>query len=491
MEKMAIVMQISQEHVIVLTNDGQFVKIPGLSDVSIGQKIPFHGHLVGQPHRSLQRFMQKSRRNFALIGLAACLAIVAGVWEQVQFGAANAQAFAFISLDAVPGVNLVVNKKMHVIDAYGTNQQGRLLLSHVPVKGDSMDRAIYLLVHSMEQQHLASSNDPLLVATAPASANDNVTQVQQKAMRDVKNAVGDASNSSNAVPIYAFPLSNMVWNAATSAKVSPARLAAVLVTRDAGMKTDLNHIDNSDLQTVFSNQQRSNSILQVLGQSDPLGMEKLIQQMLQNGLLNPPSLSPIKSFASSQTVPDIGQTQANYLQQGALQSENENSTDADVTDRNHPGSVSSSIAGGSIGANHFPSSNDLTNPAHTDSLNANPHSSNVVIKIGSDSFSIPLGAVSIGGIVKSILPGEHRSDNENSIKINNTEEANQSTQNSTANAKLDSSTVANPTATQDGHFEEQTANVKNPVQVVGGLLGHTAKVLFGSKDTKDEIDSIP
>jgi hypothetical protein len=292
MQNAGIVMELEGNHAVVMRKDGLFTRIPRTSDMGVGMEVGWEALTVqipvGMSHaRSGRRRVASQWRRMGAASIAACLAISAGVWfARGAITPMTAEAYAFVSVDINPSVSIQVDKTLHVMVADGINSDGVLLLNHLDLHGQPLQRAISMVVDSAVQNHMMPQDDTILVTTAPKVSGTNVIQVQQQVQSSMNAAIQANPNAQSLHPsVYAVGLSPAVWNAANKAKMSPGKLAAYLMAAKEGLHvTNVNELTGSVLSKVLSKAD-AQGVSQILSANNPKTVAQFIQNLQAAGLL--------------------------------------------------------------------------------------------------------------------------------------------------------------------------------------------------------------
>lgn len=365
MQKSGIVMTIQKTHAVVLTADGQFCRIPTSPKMEIGMEISFVPAAAPEKNRFAPWTAKRPARSrhwqrYGVAGLAASLVVAVGVWfASNSLYPAQADAYAFVSVDINPSMLFQVDKNMRVVSFQGQNSDGQTLLSTLHLKGLSLSNAMEQVVSQAAEMNMLPTEDSILVATAPVETSVSVAQIESAVKQDVKDAINASPTAESLHPsVYSIPLSNVFWQAANQAKVPPAKLAAFLIARSEGQDWTVAQLSGGVLKQVFANP--SPTALYALSSDNVTVVEHFIQTMQKTGLLS----SAISNAHLASTFP--GNTVQPPAQNQIL---------------SKPENKSGNIPVQSNQGNH--SGSDKT------AKNANP--SSVTVQVGNTKFSVPLG----------------------------------------------------------------------------------------------------
>lgn len=122
-----VILEIKKKYLVMLTPDGDFIKgMKPHDNYHIGQEISFDPYL-----KKLHFPLFHAPARIGSLAVVSILIICA-----LLFNLSNQnKAYAYVSIDANPSVELVLNKNLQVIGAKALNEDGQKVLSKVKVEG--------------------------------------------------------------------------------------------------------------------------------------------------------------------------------------------------------------------------------------------------------------------------------------------------------------------------------------------------------------------
>ncbi|WP_064092327.1 anti-sigma factor domain-containing protein [Rossellomorea aquimaris] len=123
-----IIMEIKRDILVMLTPEGEFVKGKRQPNqqYSLGEEIPF-SPIVEE--RKMKKFFTNWNWKVSTPLVMACILILTLISNTVL---PNNQAYAYVSVDINPSVELTVNKEQQVISIEPYNEDGKALLKQLP-----------------------------------------------------------------------------------------------------------------------------------------------------------------------------------------------------------------------------------------------------------------------------------------------------------------------------------------------------------------------
>jgi hypothetical protein len=225
-----IVLELERKHAVVLTRDGQFVRVPMRKQQwSVGEEVS-----VPAPRR-----LRRTVVAIASVCAAAVLFLLAMMPGFGGFGGQSAVA-AYITLDINPSVELALNASDLVIAAKGLDEDGGALLSELALAGLPLETAANLVVEQAFRMNMLSSDGDsgagtiLITGTVVDERNkEKETVLLERVTATVKEAMTDNHPTEAeriAVESLAAPVE--LREAAAQAGVSPGQLAIRLLAEE-------------------------------------------------------------------------------------------------------------------------------------------------------------------------------------------------------------------------------------------------------------------
>jgi hypothetical protein len=179
--KKGVIVQSGKKWAVILTPDGDFCKVPSSPDYTEGKEIQF------QPSPSavvpLRLWTRRRFRNIAVI--ASCLLLLGIVFP--LFG--NSQAYAAVTIDMEPSLELETDAGANVIDIQSFNQEGAELVKQLDWKKKNAVDVTDEIVHVARLRgYLADENRVLITTTVYKSdskeVNDKFNQMMEAVIKN-------------------------------------------------------------------------------------------------------------------------------------------------------------------------------------------------------------------------------------------------------------------------------------------------------------------
>ncbi len=154
-----IVLRVEKRHVMVVTEDGDFIRI----------QMPVHKPLPGDKIEvPIKR--NKVFRPYMIAAVILMFFIGFGIFKPLMIP----QAYATVSLDMTPSMELTVNKDNLVMSAKAQNDEGNALLKELDIKGLDIYHAVNLITSkAIEMGFFTSESKNLALATVVPLLNED------------------------------------------------------------------------------------------------------------------------------------------------------------------------------------------------------------------------------------------------------------------------------------------------------------------------------
>lgn len=238
-----IVMDIKDKKAIVMTPDGQFVKVrrvPGGCEIGDEIAIPASGYAGGW---NRIRMTAASAFAAAIVCLVMVFAGVGGFW-----GAERAEAVAYVAMDFNPSVELGINEKEVVVTAEGLNPDGEQVVAHAGLIGLTLEQAAVRVIETAKEldflNRLADRREGNVVITVTVvNESSGVTEarlnevVGASVKQQLRQQLPESADSIS-VDVIEAPVE--LREEARSMGVSPGTMAVLLLAEEQGYRVTKN-----------------------------------------------------------------------------------------------------------------------------------------------------------------------------------------------------------------------------------------------------------
>ena len=152
-----LVMETTNDYIIVLTDDSKYVKLKKKGDIDIGKKIMF-----------IDEDIVKNKNNYytPLLGIAAAIILlITTIFGQFGFNImGNFETYAIVSLDINPSIEFKIDKKKIVRDIKSLNEDGVDLIDDNMIGMKIEDAIVFSIKTALNKQYLDNENKVILVS---------------------------------------------------------------------------------------------------------------------------------------------------------------------------------------------------------------------------------------------------------------------------------------------------------------------------------------
>lgn len=182
-----MVLKVTTEYAVVITDDHSFCKITFKEGLMPGQRIYFFEEdKLGNNYQHARKawFSDLQKKSIALTVMAACIAFFFLFNGVFGLEPKDSSYFAVVSVDINPSVELKLNEGSYVIGVEALNQDGKKVSGNY-LLGLKVDKAVSRIIESAEKMnYLNLENDTVLLATA---LNTIETEQMQSLMNQLAN----------------------------------------------------------------------------------------------------------------------------------------------------------------------------------------------------------------------------------------------------------------------------------------------------------------
>ncbi|GHH98415.1 anti-sigma factor domain-containing protein [Neobacillus kokaensis] len=183
--KKGIVMQIDETFLTLLTPDGEFLRAKRLDmPYMIGEEICFYPVTITKTNNLHKRLNHLFRLKPIWVVSLALLVIIGSLFPVLQ----KDKAYAYMSIDVNPSIELGVNDKMQVIELTGFNEAGKKIISQLSdwKKQDAAELTKTLLL-TMKKEGFLENNQHVIFSTVRTDKVEKVAEEKlQKHLNEIK-----------------------------------------------------------------------------------------------------------------------------------------------------------------------------------------------------------------------------------------------------------------------------------------------------------------
>ncbi|WP_312472828.1 anti-sigma factor domain-containing protein [Neobacillus sp.] len=186
--KTGIIMEIDDVFLTLLTPEGEFLRANRQNQpYALGEEIHFFPIESGKPFKAIDIFKNIFKLKTVWAVMAAIIIFLSTSVPIYQ----NNKAYAYMSIDINPSIELGVNKKMQVIELNGYNKAGKQVISQLKNwnKKDVLDLTKVILAE-MKNAGYINNNEHVIISTVRTKKpEENVEKELQKNIDKIKATV--------------------------------------------------------------------------------------------------------------------------------------------------------------------------------------------------------------------------------------------------------------------------------------------------------------
>lgn len=219
-----VVVEIGQKNqVIIMTTQGEFVKVPFKKHVQVGQEI---------------RYAPKGERlSVWQMGLAATLFLaLVGTWPLLSGTLVPTSVLPayIITLDINPSLELQISDGQKVLAVEGLNRDGKELVSQLRVVGDDLRSALTKVTDQASKMGYIKQGQNEVVVTIASQKNQNATLAESKNWGsgagehgEIEKAIADAFSTTQLAQVRVWQVPRSFQTEAKLAGIIPSRYIAI------------------------------------------------------------------------------------------------------------------------------------------------------------------------------------------------------------------------------------------------------------------------
>ncbi|WHY68492.1 anti-sigma factor domain-containing protein [Neobacillus sp. SuZ13] len=186
--KKGIIMEIEEEFLTLMTPEGEFLHTTRQNQpYAIGEEIYFFPMERVRSSNPFNWFISifKFKPVWALV--AVFVIMLGSFFPMYQ----SNKAYAYMSIDVNPSIELGVNKKMQVVKIKGFNKDGKKIVSHLTSwKKKNVSDLVQTILAEMNKEGYLSKNDHVIISTARTkSPEENVEKELKANIEEIKASI--------------------------------------------------------------------------------------------------------------------------------------------------------------------------------------------------------------------------------------------------------------------------------------------------------------
>ncbi|MBD0379878.1 anti-sigma factor domain-containing protein [Paenibacillus sedimenti] len=274
-----IVMELSENSIIVMSPDGRFEKLPrGTRNCEIGEEILF------APVKRRMKVPQMAIASALAAAIVMCFVLVSTLTGNVPGG----QVVAYVTLDINPSVEIGIDNQEVVQDLRGLNTDGETLIQSLEFKGKSLEAVTSEILDKAEQGALAKGEADIIISSTvveeKAAINDEAiaTKLKEQVSKHIEQTHPDQVKN---YEVTAFAAPQEVRQEAKASGVSAGKYAIYLNALNNGTKVSLDDIKSVSIHQLAKDNGGIDKLVAPDKPIDKTTLKKLVEDE-KSGKLN-------------------------------------------------------------------------------------------------------------------------------------------------------------------------------------------------------------
>ncbi len=228
-----IIMEIQARHFIVMTKDGEFVKIPKTNSAAqIGEEIRF------------ETARTTKRQPWMLVASAAVAALLGMFFVFPQFFANQAHAQTYVYLDLNPSIAIGLDKDQHVVKIKPLNNSAKKLVSQIDWQDKKVDEVAVDLIDHAKKDGFLHKRDHVIISGIKEDKNS------VKALNYLEKAIkkeARLNKNSLDLEVHTLVMPKQVEDKAEKTGLSPTKYAVWLLAKQEGQQIPVEELEEKSI----------------------------------------------------------------------------------------------------------------------------------------------------------------------------------------------------------------------------------------------------
>ncbi|MBH8598591.1 MULTISPECIES: anti-sigma factor domain-containing protein [unclassified Thermoactinomyces] len=329
-----IIMEVQAKHWIILTTDGEFVKVPKTNDLSqVGEEISVQTSPV-----------RKQKRAAWIAAISAAAAAMLGTFFILSSAAPDkAYAQTYVYLDVNPSVAIALNKDRKVVKVEPLNKSAEKLLKQADFHGESVDDfAVQFLEAARRNGYL--HNQDQVVLSGIKEEKESVSTINS-----LKKVISEESEDRHlGLHVHTLAMPKKVQTKAAKKGLSPAKYAVWVLAKKEGKELPLEEVNDTPIEALANDIKPVSELLKKPSATD---WNSIIDDGSETDGQTPPKDQPTEEPADSNQklngsgnqTPTDNESQQNTPDQTNQPTKANPGTDTSTS--NNPGSATTNVEG--------------------------------------------------------------------------------------------------------------------------------------------------
>lgn len=299
--KRGIVMSIHENHAVVMTREGQFLRAPLQGSPQLGQELLFEEEEAGTPPARRSRFSRTMLTKY--IGSAAAVMLLLTAFLVYSASQAN-EVVAYVTMDINPSIEIGIDDKEKVQELRAVNDAGSRLIEGISYKGHELESVATVILEKASSAHYldAPHKDILIASIWMNGSEDQIAEFEsllaQSLNSQLRNWLDAHDKPVDSVTITTLFLPAAMKNEADSAGISAGKMALYLMAKDEGYMIEL---DSLKKQSMDKATESIGGVGQIVGDPQKPSSKAKLKQLLKQEQLEKQAVTGKPSATAGNT----------------------------------------------------------------------------------------------------------------------------------------------------------------------------------------------
>ncbi|SEM88811.1 anti-sigma factor domain-containing protein [Lihuaxuella thermophila] len=231
-----IIMEIRGRHWIVMTQDGEFVKIPKTNSAAqIGEEIRF------------QEGRATKRQPWMMVASVAAAAMLGMFFVFPQFFANQAHAETYVYLDLNPSIAIGLDKDQHVVQIKPLNSSAKKLVREIDWQDKKLDEVAVDLLDQAKSDGYLHRKDHVIIS---GIKEDKYSVKALKSLEKTIEKNAQSIENSLDLEVHTLVMPKQVQTKAEKTGLSPTKYAVWLLAKKEGQQIPVEELEEKSISEL-------------------------------------------------------------------------------------------------------------------------------------------------------------------------------------------------------------------------------------------------
>ncbi len=237
-----IVMENNIDHIIIITNESQYLKLRNKGEINIGKEIVFLEEDIINENKKNSNIYRGIAAIFLILILSSSLIFPFG-FNFLE----NVQTYAIVSLDINPSLQFEINKKEIVKKVMSLDEDGKSIIDDSMVGMTIKDAVLLGVENAIEKEYINEQNNAILIARVVTKDNDGTKSNIQE---DIRESIEEKVNEEIEL-IYISPNKDTIKEAKNN-KISVGKYEIYKIISEKKANTSIKEVEQKSITAIIN-----------------------------------------------------------------------------------------------------------------------------------------------------------------------------------------------------------------------------------------------